>query len=145
MNRAEALNFADKIIDFSSFIHDKLGMKSEDFRKTDEKVTYHASCHLCRGLKVTEAPRELIADAAEYVPCKEEDVCCGFGGTYSMKFPEISGNLMNNKIKNIDETGASRVVVDCPGCVMQIKGGMEKQGKKVKVQHISELLAENLK
>ncbi len=62
-----------------------------------------------------------------------------------MKFPEISGNLMNNKIKNIDETGASRVVVDCPGCVMQIKGGMEKQGKKVKVQHISELLAENLK
>ena len=143
--RFEAQAFADKIIDFSSFVHDKLGLKPEDFTNSGEKVTYHASCHLCRGLKVKEAPRALIADAAEYVPCEEEEVCCGFGGTYSMKFPEISGQLMDNKLKHIDETGASRVVVDCPGCVMQIKGGAEKKGMKVKVQHISELLAENLK
>ena len=120
-------------------------MKPEDFEKSDEKVTYHASCHLCRGLKVKEAPRELIAGAADYVPCEEEEVCCGFGGTYSMKFPEISGQLMDNKLKHIEETGASRLVVDCPGCVMQIKGGAEKKGQKVKVQHIAELLAENLK
>ncbi len=143
--RAEALAFGEKVIDFSSFVHDKLGMNPEDFNNKGEKVTYHASCHLCRGLKVKEAPRELIADAAEYVPCAEEDVCCGFGGTYSMKFPEISGTLMSNKLKNILDTGASRVVVDCPGCVMQIRGGMEKQKKNVKVQHIAELLAENLK
>lgn len=143
--RAEAQAFAEKIIDFSSFVHDKLGMKPEDFNKSNEKVTYHASCHLCRGLKVIDAPRELIADAAEYVPCKEEDVCCGFGGTYSMKFPEISGTLMDNKLKNIKETGATRIVVDCPGCVMQIRGGAEKQKAGVKVQHIAELLAENLK
>lgn len=141
----QAKDFSDKIIDFSSFIRDKLGMNPDDFKKTDEKVTYHASCHLCRGLKVNEAPRELIKDAAEYVPCAEEDVCCGFGGTYSMKFPEISGQLMDNKLKNISETGASRVVVDCPGCVMQIRGGAEKQKKGFKVQHIAELLAENLK
>lgn len=143
--QAEAQAFAEKIIDFSSFVRDVLGMKPEDFENSGEKVTYHASCHLCRGLKVTEAPRELIADAAEYVPCAEEDVCCGFGGTYSMKFPEISGTLMDNKLKNIQATGASRVVVDCPGCVMQIRGGVEKKGQKVKVQHIAELLAENLK
>ena len=143
--RYEAQAFADKIIDFSSFVHDKLGLKPEDFEKSGEKVTYHASCHLCRGLKVKEAPRELIAGAADYVPCEEEEVCCGFGGTYSMKFPEISGQLMDNKLKNIEATGASRLVVDCPGCVMQIKGGAEKKGQKVKVQHIAELLAENLK
>lgn len=142
---ADTANFSAKIIDFSSFIHDVLGMNENDFKKSDEKVTYHASCHLCRGLQVTKAPRELIANSAEYVPCKEEDVCCGFGGTYSMKFPEISGTLMDNKLKNIEETGASRLVVDCPGCVMQIKGGMKKQGKDIKVQHISELLAENMK
>ncbi|MDE5878974.1 MAG: (Fe-S)-binding protein, partial [Desulfovibrio sp.] len=68
-----------------------------------------------------------------------------FGGTYSMKFPEISGQLMDNKLKHIAETGAERLVVDCPGCVMQIKGGAEKKGQKIKVQHIAELLAENLK
>ncbi len=145
MQRAEAQAFAEKIIDFSSFVHDKLGMKPEDFNNSGEKVTYHASCHLCRGLKVKDAPRALIADAADYVPCAEEDVCCGFGGTYSMKFPEISGTLMNNKLKNIEETGASKIVVDCPGCVMQIRGGAEKNKSKVKVQHISELLADNLK
>lgn len=143
--RAEAQRFSDKIIDFSSFIHDKLGMGPDDFEKGDDKVTYHASCHLCRGLKVTEAPRELIADAAEYVPCAEEDVCCGFGGTYSMKFPEISAQLMEKKISNIEKTGADRLVVDCPGCVMQIRGGVEKKKTPVKVQHIAELLAEKLK
>lgn len=142
---AEAQEFGSKVIDFSSFVHDVLGMKAEDFDRSDEKVAYHSSCHLCRGLKVKDAPRELIDDAAHYAPGAEEDVCCGFGGTYSMKFPEISANLLNKKIKNITDTGATRLVVDCPGCVMQIKGGMEKNKKDVKVQHISELLAERLK
>ena len=142
---AECQNFSGKVIDFSSFAHDVLGLKPEEFNKSDEKVAYHASCHLCRGLKVTDQPRELIRDAAEYVEAREEDVCCGFGGTYSMKFPEISGTLMKKKIDNITETGATRLVVDCPGCVMQIKGGMEKHKKPVKVQHIAELLAEQIK
>ena len=142
---AESQNFADKIIDFSSFARDVLGMNEEDFKKSDEKVAYHASCHLCRGLKVKDAPRALINGAAEYAPSEEEEVCCGFGGTYSMKLPEISGESMRKKIKNLSDTGASRVVVDCPGCVMQIKGGVEKQKAHMKVQHIAELLAENLK
>ena len=120
-------------------------LTEKDFNNSGEKVTYHASCHICRGLGVTKAPRDLIADAATYVPCAEEDVCCGFGGTYSMKFPEISGTLLAKKLKHIEETGASRVVMDCPGCVMQLRGGVEKQGMKVKVSHIAELVAENLK
>ena len=141
----QAKIFADKVIDFSSFVHDRLGLKAEDFTNSGDRVTYHASCHLCRGLGVKEAPRELIADAAQYVPCEEEEVCCGFGGTYSMKFPEISAQLLGNKLKNIRETRADRLVVDCPGCVMQLRGGAEKTGLNVKVQHIAELLAENLK
>ena len=80
--------FSDKVTDYSSFVHDVLGLTEKDFNNSGEKVTYHASCHICRGLGVTKAPRDLIADAATYVPCAEEDVCCGFGGTYSMKFPE---------------------------------------------------------
>ena len=141
----QAKIFADKVIDFSSFVRDRLGLKPEDFTNSGERVTYHASCHLCRGLGVKEAPRELIADAAQYVPCEEEEVCCGFGGTYSMKFPEISAQLLDKKLKNVRETRAARLVVDCPGCVMQLRGGAEKTGLNVKVQHIAELLAENLK
>ena len=87
----------------------------------------------------------MIADAAEYVPCAEEDVCCGFGGSYSVKFPEISAQLLEKKVNNMKATGADRLVVDCPGCVMQLRGGAEKQGLKIKVDHISELLADNLK
>ncbi len=144
--KAHTVNaFSSKIMDFSSFVHDVLGLKPADFNNTGEQVTYHASCHLCRGLGVHKAPRDLIADAAKYVPCNEEEVCCGFGGTYSVKFPEISAQLLEKKLKNIEETGATRVVVDCPGCVMQLRGGAEKKGLKVKVSHMSELLAENMK
>lgn len=137
--------FVNKITDYSSFVHDVLGLGADDFRQSNEKVTYHASCHICRGLGVTKAPRELIAAAAEYVPCAEEDVCCGFGGTYSMKFPEISATLLDKKLDNAEATGATRMVVDCPGCVMQLRGGAEKRGNGLKVTHISELLAENMK
>lgn len=142
---AKAQAFADKVTDFSSFVHDVLGLKPEDFNNSGEKVTYHASCHLCRGLNVRQAPRELIADAATYVPCEEEEVCCGFGGSYSAKFPEISAQLLENKLKHVEETGATRLVVDCPGCVMQLRGGAEKKKMNVKVSHMAELLAAQLK
>ena len=137
--------FADKVTDFSSFVHDVLGLTAEDFHNSGEKTTYHAACHLCRGLGVHKAPRELIADAADYTPCNEEEVCCGFGGTYSAKFPEISAQLLRKKLDNIKATGASCVVMDCPGCVMQIRGGVEKEHLGIKVKHIAELLAENMK
>ncbi len=136
--------FVNKVTDFSSFVHNVLKVDDKSFKKSNEKVTYHASCHLCRSLKVTEEPRNLIAKVAEYVPSKEEDVCCGFGGSYSMKFPGISKNLLEMKLANAKETGASRMVMDCPGCVMQIRGGAVKQEQDLKVTHIAELLAEHL-
>ena len=141
-----ARHFAGKVIDFSSFVHDVLGMTADNFTGKNETVTYHASCHLCRGLGVTEQPRNLIAySGSEYRKAEEEDVCCGFGGSYSVKFPELSRELLEKKLANVEATGAQRLVMDCPGCVMQLRGGMEKRGSKVKVTHISELLAENLK
>lgn len=141
----EVRAFSAKIIDFSSFCRDVLGLSAEDFVKSGDRVTYHASCHQCRALNAVRQPRELIAAAAEYVPCNEEDVCCGFGGTYSVKFPEISGQLAERKMKNIAATGAARVVMDCPGCVMQIRGRAEKEGLDIRVTHISELLAERIR
>lgn len=79
------------------------------------------------------------------MPCEEEEVCCGFGGSYSVKFPEISAQLLDKKLDHLAATGASRLVVDCPGCVMQLRGGVEKRRMQVQVEHIANLLAENLK
>lgn len=138
--------FASKVIDFSSFVHDVLGMTADDFKGKGEKVAYHSSCHLCRGLGVVEQPRALITSSgSEYCPAQEEAVCCGFGGTFSMKFPELSKELLDKKLNNAEATGATRMVADCPGCIMQIRGGAEKRGNRMKVGHIAELLAENLK
>jgi iron-sulfur cluster protein len=137
--------FVDKIIDFSSLLKNVLNVGSADFNNNGDKVAYHSSCHLCRSLGVTKEPRELLGEAGEYVVSPEEDVCCGFGGTYSMKFPEISGELLAHKLQGVEESGAETLVTDCPGCVMQLRGGEEKRGRKVKVEHMSEFLARNLK
>lgn len=138
--------FADKVIDISSFLNDVLEMTERDFEPGGPKATYHAPCHLCRGLDVHDAPREILAKSGlEYVPCKEEEVCCGFGGSYSVKFPEISQQILKNKLDNIEATGAEMIITDCPGCVMQIRGGMAKRGSDVVVRHMTEVLAERRK
>jgi Fe-S oxidoreductase len=140
-----ARSFSGKVTDFSSFVRDVLGLGAEHFVNRGQKVCYHASCHLCRGLGVKDAPRALIQAGADYVPASEEELCCGFGGSYSVKFPEISAQLLDKKLEHYAAAGASRLVVDCPGCVMQLRGGATKKGLNLAVTHIAELLAENLK
>jgi Fe-S oxidoreductase len=138
--------FSDRVIDFSSFVHDILKVEPAEFRADGKKATYHAPCHLCRGLGVTEAPRELIQTGGlEYLPAEEEDVCCGFGGTYSMKFPELSAELLKKKLANVEKTGAELLLTDCPGCIMQLRGGLEAKGSRMEVRHVAEALAERLK
>ncbi|WP_028583185.1 L-lactate dehydrogenase (quinone) large subunit LdhH [Desulfogranum mediterraneum] len=142
----EVRRFSAKVIDFSSFVHDVLKVEPEQFESRGESVTYHAPCHLCRGLDVHEAPRKLMEiSGLEYRPSAEEEVCCGFGGTYSAKFPELSKELLNNKLANAEASGASTLLTDCPGCIMQIRGGFKAKGSKVQVNHMAEALAGNLK
>ena len=138
----EAKAFADKVWDFSSFVHDRLELQKRTMAPTLEKTTYHASCHLCRGLGGAEKARALIAAASSYVPAREEETCCGFGGSYSVKFPEISAELLRQKLDGIAATGATRVALDCPGCTIQIHGGADKRGLDLKVVHVAEVLAE---
>lgn len=137
--------FSDRVKDFSSFVRDVLGYTEADFNKSTEGVCYHAPCHLCRGMGVTAQPRDLIQAAAEYKPSPEEDVCCGFGGSYSVKFPEVSSQILNKKLDNLESSGAGVLVTDCPGCVMQLRGGEEKRGRRLKVEHLAELLARQLR
>ncbi len=136
--------FMDKIIDFSSFMVNVLKVGPETFRASLTKAAYHAPCHLCRGLGVTREPRELLKTAGiEYVPAKDEDVCCGFGGSFSMEFPELSAELLKRKLDHVEATGAEMLVTDCPGCVLQLRGGMDKRtGRAIAVKHIAEALAD---
>ncbi len=108
-------------------------------------LTYHDSCHLKRTLRVTTQPRDLLALAGyELREMYEADMCCGMGGSYSVKFPEISTPILARKLDNIEKTGAGLVTMDCPGCVMQIRGGLDKRDSAVATRHIAELLAERL-
>lgn len=139
----KATQFGDRIIDYSSFMMNVLTVKPEQFVSSRKKVTYHAPCHLCRGLGVTSEPRELLRTAGfEYVASKDEDVCCGFGGSYSIDFPEMSAEMLKRKLDNAEATGAEYLVSECPGCVMQLRGGMEKRRTGIKVKHTAELIAE---
>ena len=138
---AEAEEFSAKVMDFSSFVHDKLGVTEKDFARLGWKVAYHASCHLCRELGVKDAPRALISAAAHYTPTPEEETCCGFGGSWSVKFPEISAELMRKKLDNVCSADATHLALDCPGCTIQLRGGADQGKRAIKVVHVAEVLA----
>ncbi len=142
----KARSFAAKVIDFSSFAHDILGLTADAFTGEGKKATFHSPCHLCRGLGVHEAPRNLIRMAGlDFQESDESEVCCGFGGTFSAKFPELSSELLSKKLDHVEQTGAEILLTDCPGCIMQLRGGLQKRGSHIIVQHTAEALAQRKK
>lgn len=107
------------------------------------KVTYHASCHYLRemGLK-TEAKTLLNAvKGLDFIPLNEEETCCGFGGAFTVTFPEVSRSMMEDKVNNIITSGADTVITCEPGCLMNIAGGLHKAGSTIRAMHIIDLLA----
>lgn len=143
-----ARELSAKVLDFSTFVKKLADDGRLAFKEGEqlERFTYHDSCHLKRTLNVHGEPRELLKKTGhDLVEMFESDMCCGMGGSYSLKLPEISAPILERKLKNIRDTGASLVAMDCPGCVMQIKGGFDKERSSVEVKHTAELLAERLK
>lgn len=141
-----AKKMADKVIDFSSFMT-MYGPKIDGAAAGQEKITYHDSCHLKRKLGVHAEPRELLSGMGYNIKeMKWPDRCCGFGGSYSARFPEISGPILEAKVKDILETGSKIVATDCPGCLLQISGGLDSRGHKdIRVAHTAELIADRVK
>jgi len=132
------------VVSFSTFVNDILQVDAAEFKHTGQKTSMHYPCHLCRGMGVVEAPAELVEKGGmEYVPADEAQTCCGFGGTFSAKFPELSEQILNKKMTDFEKTEAEVVVTECPGCIMQLRGGAVKRGEKFVVKHIAEALAEN--
>ena len=143
----QARELAAKTVDFSTLIKRLVdeGRLSLKEGRSLGKLTYHDSCHLKRSLNVAEQPRALLGKAGyEVVEMFECDTCCGMGGSYSLKLPEISGPMLQRKLRNIKQTGAAVVAMDCPGCVLQIRGGMDQDGSAITVKHTLELLSEQI-
>jgi L-lactate dehydrogenase complex protein LldE len=106
------------------------------------KVTYHASCHTLRGLGVRQEPKILLQNVKgiELIPLNDEETCCGFGGAFSVIYPEVSQAMMNDKIKNVEASGAEYVVALDPGCLMNIGGGLVKQKSNLQAIHLIDVL-----
>src|SRR5262249_10734661 len=106
------------------------------------KVTYHMACHL-RGLGLQSEPERLLRNVKdlEYIPLERADECCGFGGSFSVRFPEISGAMVRDKASLIEKTGADVVVATDAGCLMNIAGCLRRRGSKTKALHLAEVLA----
>jgi len=143
----QARQLAAKTIDFSTLVKKLVDAGRLTLKQGQElgKITYHDSCHLKRTLHAEQPPRQLLQQAGyELAEMFECDTCCGMGGSYSLKLPEISAPILKRKLQNIKATGAPVVAMDCPGCVMQIRGGLDQEGAPIRVRHTVELIAEQV-
>lgn len=137
-----------RVIDFTGFMY-RVARLPEGALAADAPyplVTYHDACqtHNCLGLR--EEPRHLIRSVLglEMAELPESNACCGFGGSFSLEYPEVSKRVLGAKLQNVDATGAAVLVTDNTGCIMHLRGGMDATGRPVRVLHLAELMAERL-
>ncbi len=140
--RQRAREIGSRVYEFSRFLTDVA--KVEDVGANyDAKVTYHDSCHALRELKIKDGPRRLLANVKGLTLLEMEAAqeCCGFGGTFSVKFPEVSGAMARTKMDSIVKTGASTVVSIDSSCLMQLEGVIRRAGLPIRTMHLAEILA----
>jgi L-lactate dehydrogenase complex protein LldE len=106
-------------------------------------VTYHDACSGLRELGIREQPRALLrsVDRLSLTELPDADICCGFGGTFCVKYPGISDKMLEKKLKHIHATGADTLIAGDLGCLMNMAGKLKRQGSAVKVRHVAEVLA----
>jgi len=139
---ARAERVGAKTFEFTEFLVDVLGV-TDVGASWHGDVTYHDSCHLLRGLGVKDQPRALLGKVRglNLIEMTRSDECCGFGGTFSAKYPEISEALLETKLANIQATGAGAVVGCDMGCLMHMQGMIRRRELPITVHHIAEILA----
>jgi L-lactate dehydrogenase complex protein LldE len=133
---------SSRVYEFSQFLTDVAKVENVGAR-FDGVVTYHDSCHALRELKIREGPRRLLANVRglDLREMDAYDECCGFGGTFSVKFPGVSGATARTKIDSIVRTGASTVVSIDSSCLMQLQGAIDRAGLPIRTMHLAEVLA----
>ncbi len=138
---ARAERLSKRIYEFSEFIVDVLGIEDLNIRK-DVDATYHRCCHLLRELHVDEQPSSLLSNVVglELKPMERSEVCCGFGGAFSVKMSDVSTAMLNEKLDNVQATDASTLIAGDTGCIMHMQGGLRRRGSDIQVVHIAEML-----
>jgi L-lactate dehydrogenase complex protein LldE len=139
----DALHLASKVHEFSEFLVNVLGVTDVGARFPGT-VTFHDGCHGLRELNIKSEPRRLLGHVRDLklVEMKDVETCCGFGGTFSVKFPSISTAMGEVKCANILATEADYVVSNDSSCLMQIQGLLDRQHKKPRCLHLAEVLAQ---
>lgn len=132
----------ENVYEFSEFLLKVVGVEDVGARYPGI-ATYHDSCHALRELKLKQEPRKLLANVKdlelrEMEPAEE---CCGFGGTFSVKFADVSSNMVDDKVESIIRTGADTVVSIDSSCLMQIRGALSRRGLPIRTMHLAEVLA----
>ena len=137
-----AQDVAAKTFELTEYLVDILGVDDLGAHYNGV-VTYHDSCHLLRNLRIKEQPRSLLRKiaGAEFVEMNDSDRCCGFGGSFSFKYADISAAMAEDKASNIIASGADTVVGCDMGCLMNIQGMLSRKGSSIKAMHIAQLLA----
>ncbi len=140
--RGRARAVAERTHEFGSFLVQVMGVDDVG-ASFNGSVTWHDACHGLRDLGIHSEPRRLIRKVrgAELVELPNADTCCGFGGTFSVKYPEISVAILDHKIEAIEKTGVRAVVSADASCLMQIGGRLARNGSAVRAMHLAELLA----
>ncbi|HYV23590.1 MAG TPA: (Fe-S)-binding protein, partial [Pyrinomonadaceae bacterium] len=140
--RRRAESVAERTHELASFLVNVLGV-DELGASFSGRVTWHDACHGLRDLNLHSEPRRLIRNVrgVEFVELANADACCGFGGTFSVKYPEISVAILDNKIESIEKAGVRAVVSGDASCLMQIGGRLSRQASPVRAMHLAELLA----
>ena len=138
--RAQAL--ADKTFELISFLVDVRGLQNVDAAYAGS-VTYHDSCAGLRELGIKQQPRTLLntVDGLELKEMTDSEVCCGFGGTFCIKYPDISNHMVSAKIANIQASGADLLLAGDLGCLLNMAGKLKRVNSPIQVRHIAELLA----
>ena len=136
-----ALDLAEKTYELTTFLTEVLQVKL-DTDVSNCTVTYHDSCSGLRELGIKQQPRSLLSmvDGCELTELNEAEVCCGFGGTFCVKYAEVSGRIVDNKIDNVLASRADNLLGGDMGCLMNIAGRLKRQGHSTRVFHIAEFL-----
>jgi L-lactate dehydrogenase complex protein LldE len=139
-DRARALSH--RTYELTQFLVDVLGV-TDVGAQASGKLAYHACCHGLRGLNVRTQPTALLdrVRGAEICPLAEAEVCCGFGGLFAVKMPDISAGMLTRKLDHIEASGADTVVVTDVSCGMHMNGGLHRRGSRVRVRHLADILA----
>jgi Fe-S oxidoreductase len=144
---ARAESIAQKVIDFTSFVDSVAALPAASHAYAKRRVVaYHDSCQGLNALGLSAAPRRILADVLghDVRDLAESRVCCGFGGSFSFDYPRISERLMDRKLDDAEATGALEIVSDNQGCIMQLRGGSDAQGRRLEVFHLAQLVAEGV-